>query len=80
MHSALQCVEPYFNLYEMSIPLLVIVWLATLALFVLAFYFGKVRSSVHFNVNVKSFHIVQNVKYARFYVDGMPDVIFVGDR
>ena len=80
MHSALQTLEPKFNFYEMSIPLLVTTWLATLALFVLAFCFRKVRSSVRLNVDVKSFHVIQNIKYARFYVDGMPDVIFVGDR
>ena len=80
MHSALQTLEPEFNFYEMSILLLVTAWLATLALFVFAFCFGKVRSSVRLNVDVKSFHVIQNVKYARFYIDGMPDVVFVGDR
>ena len=49
-------------------------------IFVIAFCFGKVRSFVRFNVDVKPFHVVQNVKYVRFYVDGMPNVIFLGDR
>ena len=79
MYSALQVVEAHFNFCKMSITFLITTWLATLTLFVIVFCFGKVRSSVHFNVNVKTFHVEQNVKYARFYVNGMPDVIFLGD-
>ena len=51
-------------------------WIATLALFLIAFYLGKAKSSVCLNVHMKLINVVQNVKYNKFYVDGIPDVVF----
>ena len=77
MSSALHVVDPELKFSEMSILLVLTAWLATLTLFVIAFCFGKTMTSMRFNVDVKVFNVVQNVKYARFYVNGIPDVIFL---
>ena len=70
MSNALHIVDLEFKFSEMLILLFVTAWLPTVTLFKIAFCFRKAKRSTCFNVDDKVFIVVQDVKYARFYVDG----------
>ena len=69
-----------FHFSDMSTLFFLTAWLAILAFFVIAFYQGKAMSLVLLNFNMKLINVVQNVKYAGFYVNEILDVVFVDEH